>query len=642
MNLQRIEDYQLKFFQQDWLSEYLEQQSQFLKPLFERTSYLLKDQIIYNDAMDMEACSIPYSLKEYAWNRYPDDDPEWLFMLSRQSFLVDLAQAYALTKKERYLQKWHSLLIDFINDEGEPNSTNRDVWRPLDVGIRVTNWMKSLTYIPIADFRLLGIDDVLNNALLIHLDYLERSYIDKYRLSNWGVLAIGGMAAIDLFLPELVTSKQRDLIWSRLAEQLDLQFYSDGIHWEQSPLYQHEVLMTFVYLLQISEYLEVQLPLDLRMKLKTPIFSTHYLADNQDILNPINDSDHVNFHYVYDIYRKLGFIFEPSMTANMARLWTGDLYEERIWETMKPKELFRGESSGLMAYKAEDIYFTLFNGLHGSAHGHASTGGFTLQLQGDDLFSDSGRYSYVNKSERLQLKECASHNTMFIAENPHTLVSDTWGYDKLPTPLFQQIKELSVGFFAECGWLDKADQNPMIFERSFIYLKSINSVVIIDSFAGQKETEITSTYNLAPSINCQKEAHRFALTTNKHKYTLLFAGGQTQQSVAKGSEIYNQLNEHPRLSNKFCYKTGKEIQATVISPLEDIQITPIKVSQTGENEQFCQAKGFRIIAGSEKFDLIVMREDIVKGNKLLVSEYGQFFYGRLVLIDQKEAKIRIK
>lgn len=294
-----------------------------LKPLFERTSYLLKDQIIYNDAMDMEACSIPYSLKEYAWNRYPDDDPEWLFMLSRQSFLVDLAQAYALTKKERYLQKWHSLLIDFINDEGEPNSTNRDVWRPLDVGIRVTNWMKSLTYIPIADFRLLGIDDVLNNALLIHLDYLERSYIDKYRLSNWGVLAIGGMAAIDLFLPELVTSKQRDLIWSRLAEQLDLQFYSDGIHWEQSPLYQHEVLMTFVYLLQISEYLEVQLPLDLRMKLKTPIFSTHYLADNQDILNPINDSDHVNFHYVYDIYRKLGFIFEPSMTANMARLWTG-------------------------------------------------------------------------------------------------------------------------------------------------------------------------------------------------------------------------------------------------------------------------------------------------------------------------------
>ncbi|RXW04393.1 hypothetical protein CYQ13_15825, partial [Enterococcus faecalis] len=27
---------------------------------------------------------------------------------------------------------------------------------------------------------------------------------------------------------------------------------------------------------------------------------------------------------------------------------------------------------------------------------------------------------------------------------------------------------------------------------------------IIDSFIGQKETEITSTYNLAPTLNCQK------------------------------------------------------------------------------------------------------------------------------------------
>ena len=63
MNLQKIENYQLKFYQQDWLSGYLEKHSKLLEPLFERTYFLLKDQIIYNDAMDMEACSIPYSLK---------------------------------------------------------------------------------------------------------------------------------------------------------------------------------------------------------------------------------------------------------------------------------------------------------------------------------------------------------------------------------------------------------------------------------------------------------------------------------------------------------------------------------------------------------------------------------------------------
>ncbi|MGH2196504.1 heparinase II/III family protein [Enterococcus faecalis] len=107
-------------------------------------------------------------------------------------------------KEKCYLQKWCSLLLDFIQEEGEPNSTNRNVWRHLDVGIRVMNWMKSLAYISIADYKQLGIDKVLRNALLVNLEYLERSYIDKYRLSNWGVLVTGGMAAMDLFLPELV------------------------------------------------------------------------------------------------------------------------------------------------------------------------------------------------------------------------------------------------------------------------------------------------------------------------------------------------------------------------------------------------------------------------------------------------------
>ena len=73
--------------------------------------------------------------------------------------------------------------------------------------------------------------------------------------------------------------------------------------------------------------------------------------------------------------------------------------------------------------------------------------------------------------------------------------------------------------------------------------------------------------------------------------------------------------------------------------MEDIQIMPVKVNQAGEDEPFCQAKGFCVITG-EKFYIFVICGDIVKGNKLLVSMVN--FYGRLVLIDQNEAIIRIK
>lgn len=92
----------------------------------------------------------------------------------------------------------------------------------------------------------------------------------------------------------------------------------------------------------------------------------------------INDSDYVNFYYVYDIYCKLGFIFEFFMIVNMVRFWMGDFYEERIWEIMKLKEFFCGELSGLMVYKVEDIYFIFFNGLYGSVYGYVFIGGFIL------------------------------------------------------------------------------------------------------------------------------------------------------------------------------------------------------------------------------------------------------------------------
>ncbi|EEI12951.1 MULTISPECIES: hypothetical protein [Enterococcus] len=73
------------------------------------------------------------------------------------------------------------------------------------------------------------------------------------------------------------------------------------------------------------------------------------------------------------------------------------------------------------------------------------------------------------------------------------------------------------------------------------------------------------------------------------------------------------------MTNKFHYKTGKEVQDTVISPLKDIQIMPVKVNQAGEDEPFYQAKGFCVITGEKKFYIFVICGDIVKGNKLLVS-----------------------
>lgn len=641
MDFQRVETYQQKFFKDDWVSNYAEQQKKFLEPLFARVDFLMNDQIIYTDAMDMEACSTPYSLKNAGWNNFPEEDPEWLFMLSRHGFMVDLAQCYALTKEQCYMEKWTMLLLDFITNCESDSPANENSWRPLDVGLRLTNWMKSLTYLPISHMKNAEVEKMLHRSIQEHLVILENSYIDKYRLSNWGVLAIGGMAAVDLFFPDLVTETQRAFIWKRLTEQLDLQFYDDGMHWEQSPLYQHEVIMTYVYLLQISEYLEQPLPIDLRGKLAQPIQTTYYLADNQEKLLPLNDSDHVDFHYVYAIYRNLGFLKKRKKDSNLAVLWTGSLYSDYPSVGIKLAPIFAGRDSGMMVYKDQDIYFTLFNGLHGSGHGHASIGSFTLQLDGQDIIVDSGRYTYVNSEQRIQLKELAAHNTLFVAKEPHTIIRDTWGYDKLPKPLFHNIRNIPEGFFAECGWSAKSDQGWTIFERRFLYLEKINSLIILDNFSGQKNTEVTSSYNLSSTVTSQKMDNQVHIKIKENQYKIHFSEGQTMQETAESSEIYNQLTTHQRIENKVQCQETAHTWVTVISPT-DVKISPVEVKQVGETKKFDQAIGLRLENQKEKFDLFILQEDIVSGNKLLVSEFDQFFYGQVVLIDQDERMQRIK
>ena len=64
------------------------------------------------------------------------------------------------------------------------------------------------------------------------------------------------------------------------------------------------------------------------------------------------------------------------------------------------------------------------------------------------------------------------------------------GLREITNPIISANKRNSCRFFAECGWIDKDDQNLMIFKRSFIYLKAINSVIIIDSFIGQKRLKL--------------------------------------------------------------------------------------------------------------------------------------------------------
>ena len=145
--MELLKSYREIFFKDNFIEKIREKNNDYLQEVLKRSEYLLNGHIVYTDAMDMETCFTPYRINDYKWKHTPNNDEEWCFMLNRQGFTLDLALSYILTNEEKYLLKWKELVFSFIKEEGEPNSQNKLCWRPLDAGLRLGFWVRSLVYI---------------------------------------------------------------------------------------------------------------------------------------------------------------------------------------------------------------------------------------------------------------------------------------------------------------------------------------------------------------------------------------------------------------------------------------------------------------------------------------------------------------
>ncbi|GEN55544.1 heparinase [Halolactibacillus alkaliphilus] len=644
MNLRNLEAYQKQFFENEWAYNVKQFNRSEIEEILTRANYLLDDKIVFTDSFDMEACHTPYSFSGNKWNSYPENDPEWTFMLSRQGFMVDLAIAFSITKDNQYFEKWESIIFGFVEENGEPNDSNKLSWRPIDAGIRLMNWMKSLTYLSLDKIstRLL---EVMDESIQKHISFLQRSYIDKYRLSNWGVLALSGIAVYDLIFPGKLTESEHNWVWFHLTHQLELQFYSDGVHWEVSPLYHHEVVANFCYILQVSEYLDIVLPIDLRSELALPIKAAHYMAGADDYLSPLNDSDYVNFAYVYNIYRGMGFL--PKTRNNRCDLYLGHKYsQDEPCDQVELPALFKGEKSGFSVLKTEGIYFTLFNGWHGSSHGHASNGSFTLNYLNQEIISDGGRFSYTESPVRLRLKTPEAHNTIFDEGDQSTIISDSWGYEQLPQPVFQQAEKNDLGYLFSNAWVlnSKYSKQTSFYARDVVILEQFGVILIYDSYRGNGE-ELTTTFNFNEGCRIEDNVGKpLAFHTSSFSGRLVLPNQTYWLREQQRSNVYNQLSAHTQVVSKSKVINGQVNNLTMISLHDHIRFEKLDVKQNGsETETYFDGTGIRVLGESTKYlDVYFIFNDVVKGNKLFKTENNQFFYGKITAFDENNNRIKLK
>ncbi len=602
----KIKLYQTRFWlEKNTIKTIRESSSSFLLELFSKVNDLTdRDLVYYDNAMDMETCFEKYSFHEYKWNKTPNDDMEWIFMLNRQGYLVDLAMAYYITHELKYFEKWKDIIFDFISINEEEYVHQESSWRILDAGIRLMNWIKSLTYLPIDKLNEIEKKRIYN-SMKKHVEYIQSHFLEKHILSNWGVLAVSGILSF-LYLD---AEDSESFKWAKeiLLKQANIQFTKKGIHWEQSPLYHHQVTMCYAYLYQLTSYLEneeVKIWKDILIK---PIHAAHYLSNDNQYLLALNDSDTVDFSWIYSYYNLLGFDSDCT-SYEIGILFSG----KRFLKSHKVyfDEFFFDNVAGLAVIKREDIYFSFFGGLHGSSHGHSSQGAFSLEFDGVQIVTFAGRYTYKNCELRNILKSEMMQNSVQIEGGTYPSIKSSWSYNWVPKILSMTVVKEDSLYCFECQWEVptniSSDIDKRIIIRKIIIDSNKKVMVIIDET--KKEDLIYQTF-IVPTI--------------KNLDFNFWTNGEMGVDTISYSRRYNTLEKGTRL----------KIKSSITPLVTCISVETYSVKQEEIRRQDVQEElqGIKIQCTKGNGELMVYYspEDISNGLKYIKDADGEILYGKL-------------
>lgn len=624
MNFEQIKRYHEAFFLEQQIEDEVQENRHFFSKIIQRGQYLKDGQIIFDDPLDMEAVSTPYELNLANLLESPNTDLEWCYMVSRNGYMVDLAILYAYTKEEEYFELWKEQLFSFI----EWQETSPHVWRSLDVGLRLNNWMKSFIYISNLEARFTQAElEKIEAAIVKQVNYLRHHFPAKNLLSNWGVLAITGVLATAQLLPEFVEQETTVWGWQTLKEAFELQFYDDGIHWEQSPMYHHEVTMCVWQLWLNSQYLGQVFPRDIQQILEKAIQASYYYCDQNYCLLPLHDSDAVDFTYIYNLYQLSGFL-ELSMETNPGIFYIGKEFQRE--KPVSQQARFAVGESGFLAYKDQEIYLTLFNGRHGSGHGHASLGSLTLHYQGKELIKDPGRYTYLEHPIRRQLKEEFSHSSLMLDQTPLTQIASSWTYDAMAEPTFHRSLENEEQVIFEVSWQGKLKKELVVFKRQIIYFKKIKVILVINTIDCEGAHQLNTRYQIGDGIEIAERDNVFSLKPTSFALRVgksacvtipnkVWAPKYNEQSTHK--ELLLEQSFENQLVTYECFYLEDQVRLEEISCYQNQQEAP------------CEALfyfGLKIIEKNKNhvYEYYHSAFDTYKGDKLYVSETGRRLYGK--------------
>lgn len=402
----------------------------------------LEHTFVFTDRYEMERCETPVHFDgPIDWGEVPFADVEWVFAFNRHTFLRHLAHAWLLTGNDSYRQGWIELLSDWIDRVPLDPVSAQGPWRSLESGIRLENWLRALEIFEHAGSPVpAAVVAKLEACLEVHREHLLASHNDFQRLSNWGVLQDHGLFLIGAYFNDVETM---GIAARRLDEELGFQVFPDGTHWEQSPMYQAEVLHCALDTVLVANRVGYALPERFLENTRRFSIGLAELSRPDGHLFLQGDSDDM---VVTDQFMEAAVLFnDPVLSWFGKGHKDGDFFwnfpaAQQVPEPVAPNEkCFVLDCSGNYIMRTgltDDAGCVRFHcGLYGSGHGHLDQLHVDLMVNSQPILTDCGRYTYVDTPERRALKGGRGHNTILVDNLDMSEMLDSWGVDHIAEPL---------------------------------------------------------------------------------------------------------------------------------------------------------------------------------------------------------------
>lgn len=615
-----------------------------------------ENSFLFDFPWDMEQTNQPMIFEDKIdWSSIPRGDREFLWQFNRHRFLLCLAEAYQMTKDEKYAKNYVRLLADWIDHAKPGENIGLGPWRTLETGIRPETWLRTVPLVLESDMVDAIFLQKVYDCLKKHQNRLLTNFDDHKYISNWGVLESEGLFLLSLVLPDSKEVLQTAL--TRLCKAAAIQVLPDGMQWEQSPMYHNEVYHGYLAVLFYGQRAGILMP-DIICKTVENMAYVNYKwmkpdhtqfaqgdSDTTDLRDQISAGalilkdemlksggyENLDFDNIWlfgddgrCIYETLG-AQEPDFLS-LELPFGGNYYFRSGWD----------ENANLLHFHCGDT---------GGGHGHADKLHFDLVICGEDLLVDSGRYTYVDGSERFLFKEAGAHNVTLVDGRGFAPCDTSWIYQKLCTCVKQEFYDGSLAGYVEGSHLGYWEDS-VIVNKKIIWIKP-DIYIICDNYLSHGSHLYENHLHFSGHGTVEDLAGDLHFTGDEMEAYVQFVTPQTGE-IRHTWQSFHYNEKHQNQTYVGTVQTNDSFhQITVINgskkgKTSKVQVKNINLRLSGYERDLdrSQAEGLQIISGQKEYVLFLCHQEVMTPTDILCWENCRG-YGKTVLFDRSMEKDEI-